>query len=73
MALAALLNSYMFLNWVYGGSLFRAVQSILRTYFGKMLFRYVNIGAITLQLRTYMRKSLLRYVNFLLIMHFRSV
>ena len=51
---------------------FRAVQSILRTYFGKMLFRYVNIGAITLQLRTYMRKSLLRYVNFLLIMHFRS-
>ena len=54
-------------------SSFRAVQSILRTYFGKMLFRYVNIGAITLQLRTYMRKSLLRYVNFLLIMHFRSV
>ena len=54
----------MFLNWVLMSPLFRAVRSILRTYFGKMLFRYVNIGAITLQLRTYMRKSLLRYVNF---------
>ena len=28
-----------------------------------MLFRYVNIGAITLQLRTYMRKTAFRYVN----------
>jgi len=45
-------------------SSFRAVQSILRTYFGKMLFRYVNIGAITLQLRTYMRKTAFRYVIF---------